>query len=89
MYSSKIASVGQASIHLVQAPHKSLENGLLYSNSKSTNISAKKNHEPILSLIKLVCLPIQPSPDFCAHFFSKIGDVSTQTLYLNSLFLLF
>ena len=44
------------------------------------NISERNNHDPYFLETKFVCLPCQPKPADCASCFSKIGDVSTNTL---------
>src|SRR5690606_29954697 len=78
-YGAIMASVGHASIQRLQLPQCSVTVGLSYSNTKSKMSSATKKNEPTFLLIKLVFLPIQPNPDFCAHALSKTGAESTKT----------
>ena len=75
-YGSTIAFVGQASMQAVQLPQKS-SCGKSLSSFVEVKIVARKIHEPKSFEIKLLCFPLQPIPDFCAKYFSKIGPVST------------
>src|SRR4051812_45185024 len=73
-----IASVGQASMHLVHVPQYSLT-GVSGSNSKSQIHSAKKKNEPASLRNKFPFLPIQPKPLRAAQLRSNTGAESTNT----------
>jgi len=47
-------------------------------------INPKVNQEPLFLLIKLLFLPIQPTPASSAHAFSRRGEVSTHIFHLQS-----
>ena len=71
------AWVGQISIQAVQLPQWFFEDWSMGSGI-SVKISARKNQDPLELWIKLVFLPIQPSPAFLAKALSKTGAESTK-----------
>ncbi len=73
-----IAPVGHAGMQAWQVPQWALA-GSSGGNGRSVRISPRKNHEPASRAIRLVCLPIQPSPASRACAFSSTGALSTQT----------
>ena len=75
-HGSRMAAVGQASMHSVQVPHWS-NCGASGSSAKLVMISDRKNHEPFSGLMRQVFLPIHPSPACWAYTRSCTGPVST------------
>ncbi len=75
-YGAVIAAVGHASMHRRQVPHRSTA-GSSASSAKLVNISPRKTHDPIFSLITHVFFPIHPIPARAARSFSITGAVST------------
>src|SRR6476659_11052303 len=77
-YGSTMAFVGHASRHAVHVPQWSSAIGASYSSSTFSRSEPMKTHDPPSRVIKLVCLPIQPSPARSAQALSMNGVVSTQ-----------
>ena len=71
-----MAAVGQASRQRRQEPQWFFS-GASGGSSSVVMISARKNQLPSLRLIRLVCLPMNPSPARCAKSRSSNGPVST------------
>ncbi|ODT04187.1 MAG: hypothetical protein ABS52_05920 [Gemmatimonadetes bacterium SCN 70-22] len=71
------ASVGQASRHRVQFPHRSASNGALGCNSSATNSDPMKKNDPRWGLMRFVFFPNHPSPARRARSRSRMGAVST------------
>ena len=83
-FGSIIASVGHASMQRVQVPQLPRSGAVSDSKSILMSTSARKYQEPERQWMRLVFLPIQPIPAFCAYSLSMMGAVSTQTRVFNS-----
>ena len=73
------ASVGQASRHFTQEPHKSSVNSWSYSKSISNNISPRKNQDPISLLIKLLT--------FVKCYLTKTHEFSIPIICIGNIYL--
>ena len=73
-----MAPVGQAGMQAWQLPQCALA-GASAGSGRSVRISPRKKYEPASRAIRLVCLPIQPSPALRASAFSSTGALSTNT----------
>ena len=71
-----MAAVGQAAMQRVQEPQRFFS-GASGSSSSVVMISERKIQLPSWRLMRLVCLPMNPSPARCARSRSSSGPVST------------
>jgi hypothetical protein len=76
-YGAVIAPVGQAGMQALQLPQRSFA-GVSTGNGRSVNSSPSMKSEPARSLIRFVCLPIQPRPALRASGFYMTGAESTK-----------
>ena len=72
-----MAPVGQMSRHARQVPQCGRA-AASTGKGRSVNSSPRKNQEPLLASMRLVCFPIQPRPAFCARAFSSTGALSVK-----------